>query len=101
LRYLRMPRRLAIRQIRFSRQVGRTGNAVVVLGRGRLPLYLWEQTQSGRRTMSEKCQQETHALQQRQRSFDELCGAFNAAVDLAAQRPEVDRLGQKPLGAIL
>src|SRR6202011_3583132 len=28
-------------------------------------------------------------------NFDQLCGAFYAAVDLAAQRPEVDRLGQK------
>src|SRR5260370_26209639 len=33
--------------------------------------------------------------------FDPLCGAFHAAVDLAAQRPEIDRLGQKRLGAIL
>ncbi len=31
-------------------------------------------------------------------SFDRLCGAFNAAIDLTAQRPKVDRLGQKRLG---
>ena len=27
------------------------------------------------------------------RNFDQSCGASNAAVDLAAQRPEVDRFG--------
>ena len=35
------------------------------------------------------------------RNFDPSCGAPNAAVNLAAQRPEVDRFGQKRLRAIL
>jgi hypothetical protein len=34
-------------------------------------------------------------------NFDRSRGSFNTAVDLAAQRPEVDRLGHKRLGAIL
>lgn len=40
-------------------------------------------------------QKETHALQQERKSrgnFDPLRGAFQAAIDLAAQRLEVDRL---------
>ena len=31
----------------------------------------------------------------------QLCGAFNPGFDFAAERPEIDRLGQKSFGAVL